>query len=125
MKSLLKLSAIAAVIALGLQAPAMAEDKAMSAVEKGKEIAFDRKKGNCLTCHAIADGDLAGNSGPPLIVMQSRFKSKSDIRDIIYDISAVRPESNRPKPHFMPLFGKYGVLTDDEIDLVTEFVWSL
>ena len=37
-------------------------------VSEGKEIAFDRRKGNCLACHAIdAPGaSLPGNIGPPL-----------------------------------------------------------
>ena len=36
-------------------------------IAEGKKLAFDRKKGNCLACHMIDDGELAGNSGPPLI----------------------------------------------------------
>jgi sulfur-oxidizing protein SoxX len=32
-----------------------------SVVEKGKAVAVDRKKGNCLACHAMDDGTLPGN----------------------------------------------------------------
>ena len=28
-------------------------ETAMSVVDKGKAVAFDRKKGNCLACHAM------------------------------------------------------------------------
>ncbi|MCK4676092.1 MAG: c-type cytochrome, partial [Gammaproteobacteria bacterium] len=42
-------------------------------IAKGKKLAFDRKKGNCLACHQIEGGTLAGNIGPPLIAMKARF----------------------------------------------------
>ena len=32
---------------------ALAEDEISSLLEQGKEIAFDRKKGNCLACHVM------------------------------------------------------------------------
>ena len=38
-----------------------------SAAEQGKEIAFHRKKGNCLACHKIAGGSLPGNIGPEFV----------------------------------------------------------
>ncbi len=34
-------------------------------IAEGKSLTFDRKKGNCLACHMIDDGELAGNNGPP------------------------------------------------------------
>ena len=36
-----------------------------SVIEKGKALAYDRKMGNCLACHAMDDGTLPGNIGPP------------------------------------------------------------
>src|SRR4030042_2459779 len=42
----------------------------------GKDLAFDRKKGNCLACHAMPtqpDAVSAGQYGPPLIAMSARF----------------------------------------------------
>ena len=41
-------------------------------IAEGK-VTFDRKKGNCLACHMIEDGELAGNNGPPLVAMKARF----------------------------------------------------
>ena len=40
---------------------------------RGEKLAFDRSKGNCLTCHEIKGGDSPGNVGPPLIGHESRF----------------------------------------------------
>ena len=88
-------------------------------IEKGKKVAFDRKKGNCLTCHQIAGGNLAGNIGPPLIAMKARYPDKAKLRATIWDRTAVNPLTA------MPPFGKHKVLTEEEIDAITEFVHSL
>lgn len=88
-------------------------------VAKGKKIAFDRKLGNCLACHAIAGGNLPGNIGPPLIAMKARFPDKSAIRAQIFDATVKNPNSA------MPPFGKHGILNDKQIDLVTEFIHTL
>jgi sulfur-oxidizing protein SoxX len=89
------------------------------AMAKGKELTFDRKKGNCLACHMIDDGDLAGNVGPPLIAMKARYPDKAALRAQIWDPSKANPRST------MPPFGKHGILTEEEIDLVTEYIYSL
>ncbi len=88
-------------------------------VADGKKIAFDRKKGNCLACHMMADGEFPGNIGPPLIAMKARFPNKADLRAQIWDATAKNPDS------FMPPFGRHRILTEKEVDLVTEFVHSL
>lgn len=88
-------------------------------IAEGKKVAFDRKKGNCLACHAIADGNLPGNIGPPLVAMKARFPDKSVIRAQIYDPSVKNPRT------VMPPFGKHGILTDKEIDLITEYIYTL
>ena len=45
-------------------------------IAEGKSLTFDRKKGNCLACHMIDDGELAGNNGPPLLAMKARFPDR-------------------------------------------------
>jgi sulfur-oxidizing protein SoxX len=92
---------------------------ASDAIAQGKKIAFDRKKGNCLGCHQIEGGTLAGNIAPPLIAMKARFPDKAKLRAQIYDATKNNPHS------VMPPFGKHGALSDKEIDLITEFVHSL
>ncbi len=88
-------------------------------IAQGNKLAFDRKKGNCLACHAIAGGTLAGNIGPPLVAMKARFPDKSDIRAQIEDPTAKNSRT------IMPPFGKHGILTDKEIDLITEYIYTL
>lgn len=89
------------------------------AIEDGKKVAFDRKKGNCLACHMIPGGSLPGNIGPPLVAMKARFPSKADLRAQIWDATVKNPNT------IMPPFGKHQILTEKEVDLVTEFIHTL
>jgi len=88
-------------------------------VAEGKKVAFDRKKGNCLACHMIDDGALPGNIGPPLIAMKARFPDKGALRAQIWDPTVANPNT------IMPPFGKHRVLTEKEVDLVTEYIYTL
>lgn len=90
-----------------------------SAAAKGKEVAFDRKLGNCLACHAIEGGDLAGNIGPPLVSMKLRYPDKAALRAQIYD-ATVRNQNT-----IMPPFGRFNILTDKQIDEVVDFIYTL
>ena len=89
------------------------------AIEDGKKVAFDRKKGNCLACHMIPGGSLPGNIGPPLVAMKARFPDKAALRAQIWDATAKNPNT------IMPPFGKHQILSEQEVDLVTEFIHSL
>ena len=88
-------------------------------IKKGKEVAEDRRKGNCFGCHQYAGAVLPGNIGPPLVAMKARFPDKAKLRAQIYDATANNPNSS------MPPFGKYGALTDEEVDAITEWVYTL
>ena len=88
-------------------------------IEAGKQIAFDRKKGNCLACHMIESGSLPGNIGPPLVAMKDRFPDKAKLKAQIYDSRVGNPNT------IMPPFGPHEVLTKSEIDKVVEFIYSL
>jgi len=88
-------------------------------VAKGKELAFNRKKGNCLACHQIEGGSLAGNIGPPLVAMKARFPDYDKLRAQIYDA-----RKNNPNTIMIP-FGPHAVLSGKEIDLVTKFIYTL
>ena len=112
---------LASALALGgsaLPGTATAEE-AVSVVEQGKEVAFDRKKGNCLACHVIEGGASPGTIGPPLVEMKTRFSDKAELRAQIYDATAANPNS------VMPPFGKHGVLSAEEIDKIVEFIYTL
>ena len=88
-------------------------------IAKGKEVAYDRRKGNCLACHAMDDGTLPGNQGPPLMAMQARFPDKAVLRAQIYD-----PLERNPNT-IMPPFGVHNILTDEEIDAIVEYLLTL
>ncbi|HID50050.1 MAG TPA: sulfur oxidation c-type cytochrome SoxX [Chromatiales bacterium] len=106
------------VLAAGVSFTAQA-GAAETGASAGKKIAFDRKKGNCLACHMIEGGKLAGNIAPPLIGMKSRFPDRAKLRAQIWDASRANPTT------IMPPFGRHKILSDKEVDLVTEFVHSL
>ena len=92
---------------------------AASAVEQGKAVAFNRKKGNCLACHAMDDGTLPGNIGPPLISMKLRFPDRAILRAQIWDATV-----NNPNTIMIP-FGRNGVLSETEIDQIVEYIYTL
>lgn len=106
-------------LALAPASSAVAAEAGKSVIEQGKEIAFDRKKGNCLACHQIEGGSLPGNIGPPLIAMKARFPDKAKLRAQIWDATRNNPDS------IMPPFGRHKILSEDEIDKVVEFIHSL
>jgi sulfur-oxidizing protein SoxX len=85
----------------------------------GKTLVMKRSKGNCLACHAIADGELPGNIGPPLVAMKARFPDADILRKQIWDATASNPDTR------MPPFGRHGILSDDEIDLIVEYLYTL
>ena len=104
---------------LGLATPLTVNAAEDADIAKGKELAFDRKKGNCLACHDIADGSLPGNIGPPLVAMKSRFPDFDKLRDQISDA-----RKNNPNTIMIP-FGPHAVLSAKEIDLIAKFIHTL
>ncbi len=87
--------------------------------DAGKQIAFSRDKGNCLACHAIEDGEFPGNIGPALKTLSTRFKNKQQLREQIWDATRYNPETS------MPPFGKNKILSEDEIDLLVDYLWGI
>ena len=85
----------------------------------GKALATDRSKGNCLACHVMADGEQPGTLGPPLIAMKARFPDAKVLYEQIWDATRNNPETR------MPPFGKHGVLTAEEIELIIEYLYTL
>ena len=88
----------------------------------GKGVAFDRKKGNCLACHAIPGEPKAespGNIGPPLVKMKERYPDRAELRARIWDETSFNPDT------VMPPFGRNKILTEEEVDLVTDYIQTL
>ncbi|MBL4763061.1 MAG: sulfur oxidation c-type cytochrome SoxX [Gammaproteobacteria bacterium] len=116
---------IAILLGLGLGLASVAEVNAagyMSKAQKiaaGKVLSYARKKGNCLGCHVMDDGELPGNIGPPLVGMKARYPDKAKLRQQIYDATMANINT------IMPPFGRHRILTVKELDLVTEYIYSL
>jgi sulfur-oxidizing protein SoxX len=96
-----------------------ADKNPADAVTRGGCLAQDVRKGNCLACHQIAGGELAGNIAPPLAGMQARFPDKAKLRAQVWDATAANPHST------MPPFGRHKILGEKEIDDVVEFLLTL
>jgi L-cysteine S-thiosulfotransferase len=92
---------------------------AQSAVAEGQKLAFDRGKGNCLTCHEIKGGDFPGTVGPALKDIKSRYPDRNELVAIVSD------EAKRNPQTVMPPFGRNRILTEKEIDAVVDFLQTL
>jgi L-cysteine S-thiosulfotransferase len=93
--------------------------RAQSTVADGQKLAFDRGKGNCLTCHVIKGGDLAGTIGPELKDIKARFPDRNELVGILFD------ETRRNPQTMMPPFGRNRILTDNEISAIVDFLQTL
>jgi L-cysteine S-thiosulfotransferase len=92
---------------------------AQSAVAEGQRLAFDRGKGNCLTCHEIKGGDLPGTIGPPLKDIKSKYPDRDELVAILTD------ETKRNPQTVMPPFGRNRILSEKEISAVVDFLQTL
>jgi L-cysteine S-thiosulfotransferase len=108
----------APVLALLASLAANGPSHAQSATADGQKLAFDRSKGNCLTCHAIKGGDNPGTIGPELSDMKSKYK-RDELFAIVFD------ETKRNPLTVMPPFGRNRILTEQEINAVVDFLQTL
>jgi len=118
-KKVMIIAALSGIAAFANLSPALAADAAATAIEKGKAVAVDRKKGNCLACHAMDDGNLPGNIAPPLVSMKLRYPDKAKLREQIWDATIRNPNS------IMPPFGRHKMLSEEEIDNITVYILTL
>ncbi|MHC6153415.1 sulfur oxidation c-type cytochrome SoxX [Bradyrhizobium elkanii] len=105
------------VLALLAGTATAAAAQAQSAAE-GQKLAFDRGKGNCLTCHVIKGGDLPGTIGPELTGLKAKY-SRDELIAIVTD------ETKRNPQTVMPPFGRNRILSEKEIDAVVDFLQTL
>jgi L-cysteine S-thiosulfotransferase len=92
---------------------------AQSTAAEGQKLAFDRGKGNCLTCHEIKGGDLPGTIGPALKDIKSKYPDRNDLVAILYDATKRNPQT------VMPPFGRNRILTGQEISAIVDFLQTL
>jgi sulfur-oxidizing protein SoxX len=112
---ILALALAATTTATGFVAPV----RAQSAAAEGQKIAFDRSKGNCLTCHDIKGGDLPGSIGPKLENIKAKYPDRNDLVAILTDETTRNPQT------VMPPFGRNRILTEREINAVVDFLQTL
>jgi sulfur-oxidizing protein SoxX len=97
--------------------------KATDPIAVGGCLATNRKKGNCMACHTFAGLEntrlQAGDIAPPLVGMKQRFPDKAKLRAQIYDATKANPNT------MMPPYGKHGILSDKDIDLITDWAYTL
>jgi L-cysteine S-thiosulfotransferase len=110
---------LALTLALSIGTAFAAPVHAQSAAGEGQKIAFDRGKGNCLTCHMIKGGDLPGSIGPQLTDLKSKYPNRDDLVAIVTD------ETKRNPQTVMPPFGRNRILTEKEINAVVDFLQTL
>jgi sulfur-oxidizing protein SoxX len=113
------LTGLALLPVMALAGQAAVEPPADQRLAEGKQLAMARNKGNCLACHAIADGELPGTLGPPLLYMQQRFPDRAQLRAQVWDATVRNPDT------VMPPFGRHRILSEAEIDLIVDYIHSL
>ena len=92
---------------------------AQSTAAEGQKLAFDRGKGNCLTCHVIKGGDLPGTIGPELKDLKAKYPDRNELAAILFD------ETKRNPQTMMPPFGRNRILTEREINAIVDFLQTL
>lgn len=90
-----------------------------ASVKKGKDISWNRKKGNCLACHMMPEGVSPGDIGPPLVAIKARFPDRQKLVDQIWDASQFNPSTR------MPPFGKHGALSKSDINYIVDYLYTL
>ena len=74
---------------------------------------------DCLACHYIQGGTLMGNTGPGLIAMKQRFPEREKL------VAQITDARTNNKNTFMPPFGAHGILSEQEIQLVVNWLYTL
>lgn len=112
------LPALVSALVIGVAGPAMTAH-AQSGAAEGQRLAFDRAKGNCLSCHEIRGGDLPGTIGPALKEIKLKYPDRNDLIAILTD------EGRRNPQTAMPPFGRNRILTEQEINAIVDFLQTL
>ena len=105
--------------AIAQEPAATAESATIDTVAQGREAAYGRQRGNCLACHVMGDGEMPGTVGPPLMMMQQRFPERAALKQQIWDATERNPNTR------MPPFGRHGMLTEEEIDWIVDYLYTL
>lgn len=93
-----------------------------SSIDRGRQIAHDHFKGNCLACHQMPKDKSAkskANIAPALIDIKIKYPEKENLFDRIYDPSSINPNT------IMPPYGKNSILSTQEISDLIDYLYTL
>jgi sulfur-oxidizing protein SoxX len=85
---------------------------------RGKLIANERSKGNCIACHNLKGGTQPGSRGPDLSQYGTWGRTDAETYTLVYDLRTRNPDT------VMPPFGTNNILTDQEIRDVVAYLQS-
>jgi len=85
---------------------------------RGKALANERSKGNCVACHLVKGAEQPGSRGPDLTAYGTWGRSDAETYALIYDMRWRNPDT------VMPPIGTNQVLSDQEIRDVVAFLQS-
>ncbi len=85
-------------------------------IAKGKALTLEQ----CQACHHYEGTEQAGTVAPPLLQMKTRFPDPKKLQRILFD-----PTKELGPDTMMPPFGRNKLLTDAEINLIIEYLYSL
>jgi len=77
--------------------------------ERGKKLANNLVKGNCVACHQLPGASQYGNVGPSLELISYKDRDANWLYQQVYDARVHNPESA------MPPYGTHGVLSFQEM----------
>ena len=83
---------------------------------RGKAIAHERSKGNCLACHVMRDGTQPGTRGPDLSRYGTLGRTDAETYGLVHDMRTRNPDT------VMPPFGTNKILSDQEIRDVVAYL---
>ena len=96
--------------------------QAESSIDRGRQIAHDHFKGNCLACHQMPKDKSAkskANIAPALVDIKIKYPEKDNLFDRIYDPSSINPNT------IMPPYGKNSILSTQEISDLIDYLYTL
>ncbi|CAK0772473.1 L-cysteine S-thiosulfotransferase [Gammaproteobacteria bacterium] len=86
--------------------------------EQAGQLMFDPLKGNCFSCHKMILGVFSGNIAPLFRDLQKRFPHRADLYAKIYDPTVLTPLT------VMPPFGRNQILSEQEINLIVDYLYT-
>jgi len=98
---------------------------------RGREVFISREGGHCVLCHAVPGVEVAGDIGPQLGQIGSRYTA-AQLRLRIADISKVRPLAAMPTFHqaqgltrVAPVYAGKPVLSGQQVEDLVSYLGTL